>query len=55
MKIKTPTSQTIYNTDFVQWIKVTVKELRSQNYTAVDWENLIREPTLKCIAVQSST
>ncbi len=44
MEIETLTSQTsLYNTDFVQWIEVTVKQLRNQNYTAVDWANLIEE------------
>ncbi|MDX2241724.1 MAG: DUF29 domain-containing protein [Leptolyngbyaceae cyanobacterium bins.302] len=32
-----------YETDFVQWVEVTVKQLRNQNYAAVDWANLIEE------------
>lgn len=44
MAIETLTSPiSLYNTDFVQWIEVTVKQLRNQNYTAVDWANLIEE------------
>jgi hypothetical protein len=44
MAIETPTSPiSLYNTDFAQWIEVTVKQLRNQNYTAVDWANLIEE------------
>ena len=27
----------------MQWVEVTVKQLRNQNYTAVDWVNLIEE------------
>jgi len=44
MAIKTQTShKSLYETDFVQWVEVTIKQLRSQNYTAVDWANLIEE------------
>jgi len=35
--------QTLYETDYLQWIETTVKKLRSQNYENVDWENLIEE------------
>ncbi|PPS44344.1 DUF29 domain-containing protein [Chroococcidiopsis sp. TS-821] len=35
--------QTLYETDYLQWIETTVKQLRSQNYESVDWENLIEE------------
>lgn len=35
--------KTLYETDFVQWIETTVEQLRSQNYSCVDWQNLIEE------------
>ncbi|OKH28050.1 DUF29 domain-containing protein [Chroogloeocystis siderophila] len=35
--------QTLYETDYLEWIESTVKKLRSQNYESVDWENLIEE------------
>ncbi len=38
-----PEYQTLYETDYLQWIETTVKQLRSQNYESVDWENLIEE------------
>ncbi|NJL40994.1 MAG: DUF29 domain-containing protein [Leptolyngbyaceae cyanobacterium RM2_2_4] len=36
-------SKSLYQTDFVRWVETTVEQLRSQNYAAVDWENLIEE------------
>jgi hypothetical protein len=36
-------SQTLYDTDYLQWIEATVEKLQSQNYANVDWENLIEE------------
>ncbi|OCQ94442.1 hypothetical protein BCD64_07100 [Nostoc sp. MBR 210] len=36
-------SQTLYNTDYLQWIETTVKKLQNQDYANVDWENLIEE------------
>jgi Domain of unknown function DUF29 len=36
-------SQTLYQTDYLQWIETTAKKLRSQDYGTVDWENLIEE------------
>jgi len=33
----------LYQTDFVRWVETTVEQLRSQDYAAVDWENLIEE------------
>ncbi|MDZ8236445.1 MAG: DUF29 domain-containing protein [Nostoc sp. ChiQUE01a] len=36
-------SQTLYDNDYLQWIETTVKKLQSQDYTNVDWENLIEE------------
>jgi hypothetical protein len=35
--------QTLYETDYLQWIEATVQKLRSQKYESVDWENLIEE------------
>jgi hypothetical protein len=36
-------SQTLYETDYLQWIEATVEKLQSQDYANVDWENLIEE------------
>ncbi|MBW4644183.1 MAG: DUF29 domain-containing protein [Goleter apudmare HA4340-LM2] len=36
-------SQKLYDTDYWQWIQTTVEKLQSQDYTNVDWENLIEE------------
>lgn len=33
----------LYETDFVQWVEATVAQLRSQSYETVDWANLIEE------------
>lgn len=35
--------QTLYETDYAEWIKATVEKLRSRDYNNVDWENLIEE------------
>lgn len=35
--------KSLYETDFVQWVEATVTQLRSQDYEAVDWANLIEE------------
>jgi hypothetical protein len=35
--------QTLYETDYLQWIEATVNKLQSQDYANVDWENLIEE------------
>lgn len=37
------TQKTLYETDFVQWVETTVEQLRTQNYSCVDWTNLIEE------------
>lgn len=34
---------TLHETDYLRWIEMTVKKLRSQDYAEVDWENLIEE------------
>ena len=36
-------SQTLYETDFLQWIETTVEKLQNGDYVNVDWENLIAE------------
>jgi len=35
--------QTLYETDYLQWIETTVEKLRGRDYANVDWENLIEE------------
>ena len=35
--------QSLYETDYVQWIETTVQQLKQHNYGAIDWENLIDE------------
>ena len=35
--------QTLYETDYLQWIETTVEKLQRRDYTNVDWENLIEE------------
>ena len=35
--------QTLYETDYLQWIETSIEKLRSGNYVNVDWENLIEE------------
>lgn len=36
-------SQTLYETDYLQWIETAVEKLQSQDYANVEWENLIEE------------
>jgi len=36
-------SQTLYDTDYLQWIETTVEKLQSHDYANVDWEILIEE------------
>lgn len=36
-------SQSLYELDYLQWIETTVEKLQRQDYTDVDWENLIEE------------
>ncbi|WNZ25224.1 DUF29 domain-containing protein [Leptolyngbya sp. NK1-12] len=33
----------LYETDYLQWIEITVEKLRQQDYAAIDWDNLIEE------------
>lgn len=35
--------KTLYETDFLQWLETTAEQLKAQDYTNVDWENLIDE------------
>ncbi|AFZ25725.1 protein of unknown function DUF29 [Cylindrospermum stagnale PCC 7417] len=36
-------SQSLYETDYLQWIETNLEKLQSQDYENVDWENLIEE------------
>ncbi|HAX77002.1 MAG TPA: DUF29 domain-containing protein [Cyanobacteria bacterium UBA11372] len=33
----------LYETDYLKWIETTVEKLREQDYSNIDWENLIEE------------
>lgn len=33
----------LYNTDYLKWIQTTVEKLRVQDYSSIDWENVIDE------------
>jgi Domain of unknown function DUF29 len=35
--------RTLYDTDYLKWIETTIKKLRCQDYTHIDWEHLIEE------------
>ncbi|NJL19702.1 MAG: DUF29 domain-containing protein [Leptolyngbyaceae cyanobacterium SM1_3_5] len=35
--------QSLYETDYLQWIETTIAQMKQQNYEAIDWENLIDE------------
>ncbi|MCA1992396.1 MAG: DUF29 domain-containing protein [Coleofasciculus sp. S288] len=35
--------QNLYETDYLKWIETTVEKLRVQDYSNIDWENLIEE------------
>lgn len=43
MSAKPQIKKNLYEVDFVGWVETTVEQLRAQNYTCVDWENLIAE------------
>jgi len=34
---------TLYDRDYLEWINLTLDQLRNQNYSSVDWQNLIEE------------
>ena len=35
--------QSLYETDYYKWIQTTIEKLRHQDYSNIDWENLIEE------------
>lgn len=35
--------QSLYETDYYRWIQTTIEKLRHQDYSNIDWENLIEE------------
>jgi hypothetical protein len=35
--------QSLYETDYLKWIDTTIEKLRLQDYSNIDWENLIEE------------
>lgn len=37
------TTQSLYDTDYVQWMETTLQKLRQKDYANVDWENLLDE------------
>jgi len=39
----TANQQSLYDTDYLIWIKTTVEKLRVHDYSNIDWENLIEE------------
>ncbi len=36
-------NQHLYETDYLRWIETTLEKLRVQDYSNIDWENLIEE------------
>ena len=42
-EVHTSSQKSLYETDFVGWVETTAMQLRAQNYTSVDWANLIEE------------
>jgi hypothetical protein len=36
-------TQSLYDVDYLQWIETTLEKLRNQDYSTVDWGNLIEE------------
>jgi hypothetical protein len=35
--------ESLYETDYLQWLETTVQRIQNQEYGAVDWENLVEE------------
>lgn len=35
--------KTLYDLDFALWVEATVKQLKSKDFSQIDWENLINE------------
>jgi len=40
---KQPTTQTLYDQDYYLWIRTTINQLRTGQFSAVDLENLLEE------------
>lgn len=38
-----PTTDSLYDTDYVQWVETTLQKLQQKDYANVDWENLLDE------------
>ncbi|MFN9556957.1 MAG: DUF29 family protein, partial [Dolichospermum sp.] len=38
-----PTTQTLYDQDYYLWIRTTINQLRTGQFSAVDLENLLEE------------
>jgi len=38
-----PATDSLYDTDYVQWVESTLQKLQQKDYTNVDWENLLDE------------
>jgi hypothetical protein len=41
--LKVTPQQNLYNQDYLLWIISTINQIRSGNFEAVDWENLVEE------------
>lgn len=41
--ILTNQAQSLYDADYAAWIEATLQKLRQQDYSRVDWENLLEE------------
>ncbi|HBB32436.1 MAG TPA: hypothetical protein DDZ80_14275 [Cyanobacteria bacterium UBA8803] len=35
--------QSLYETDYLRWLETTVEKLQIQDYSNIDWENLIEK------------
>lgn len=36
-------AQSLYDADYLDWIETTLQQLKDQDYSRVDWENLLEE------------
>lgn len=43
MSLLTTDCQTLYETDYLHWLEITLEKLRNTDYESVDWQNLIEE------------
>lgn len=43
MTAKLKANQHLYETDYLSWVETTAEKLRVQDYSNIDWENLIEE------------